>query len=60
VGFTGESMIMQNYGTFGVGDVSTDTLKKTPQIQVSSSYFGSQNGNMEVNLLNAYVPVPGR
>jgi len=57
VGFTGESMIMQNYGTFGVGDVSTDTLKKTPQIQVSSSYFGSQNGNMEVNLLNAYVPV---
>src|SRR4030043_750014 len=47
VGFTGENMVTQNYGTFGVGDVSTDTLKKLPQIQVSSSYFGGQNGNME-------------
>jgi hypothetical protein len=57
VGFTGENMIMQAYGSFSVGDVNTDTLKKTPQIQVSSSYFGSQNGNMQINLLDAYVPV---
>jgi hypothetical protein len=57
VGFTGENMIFQSYGSFRVGDVNTDTLKKIPQIEVSSGYFGSKNGDMGVNLLDAYVPV---
>jgi hypothetical protein len=57
VGFTGDNMISRSYGSFQVGLVNKETIKSTPQIQVSSSYFGAKAEKQEVRILNAYVPL---
>jgi len=56
VGFAGDNMQALNLGTFTVGEVNTETIKRVPQIQVSSSYFGARADREEVRVLNAYLP----
>ena len=55
VGFAGDNMQSLSLGTFIVGEVNTEAIKRTPQIEVSSSYLGGKSEKQEVQVLNAYL-----
>jgi hypothetical protein len=46
-----------SFGSFSVGGSNSDVLKSIPQLQITASYLGGKTERLDVNVLNAYVPL---
>jgi hypothetical protein len=57
VGINGENVETISFGSFTVGGTNSDILKSMPQLQITSGYLGGHSERLDVNVLNAYVPL---